>query len=160
RTAFLECNWLCLIKQDISFLRIRPKPHTRLSWNFCHPRVSAQNKRRLELSDLAIHPIEIGGLISLQQTLYQVANGVATITLNRPDKLNVWTAIMEQEVRSCLEEAEHDDKVRLVVLTGAGRGFCAGADISLLSSVATKGAVDGERVTASRLAGNRLQREG
>jgi enoyl-CoA hydratase/carnithine racemase len=98
--------------------------------------------------------------MSLQQTLYQVANGVATITLNRPDKLNAWTAIMDQEVRSCLEEAERDDNVRLVVLTGAGRGFCAGADISLLNSVATKGAVDGERVTASRLAGSRLQREG
>jgi len=98
--------------------------------------------------------------MSLQQTLYQVANGVATITLNRPDKLNAWTAIMEQEVRSCLEEAEHDDKVRLVVLTGAGRGFCAGADVSLLNSVATKGTVDGEQVTASRLAGSRLQREG
>jgi enoyl-CoA hydratase/carnithine racemase len=98
--------------------------------------------------------------MSLQQTIYQVANGVATITLNRPDKLNAWTAIMEQEVSSCLEKAERDDNVRVIVLTGAGRGFCAGADVSLLSSVATKGGIDGERVTAARLSGSRIQRQG
>jgi len=74
-----------------------------------------------------------------QETLYQVADRVATITLNRPDKLNAWTAIMEQEVRSTVEEAEGDDNVRVIVLTGAGRGFCAGADMSLLSSVANRG---------------------
>jgi enoyl-CoA hydratase/carnithine racemase len=74
-----------------------------------------------------------------QETLYQVADRVATITLNRPDKLNAWTATMEQEVRSTVEEAERDDNVRVIVLTGAGRGFCAGADMSLLSSVANRG---------------------
>jgi enoyl-CoA hydratase/carnithine racemase len=74
-----------------------------------------------------------------QETLYNVANRVATITLNRPDKLNAWTALMESEVRSHMEDAEQDDEVRVIVLTGGGRGFCAGADMSLLSAVAERG---------------------
>src|SRR5260370_34449253 len=74
-----------------------------------------------------------------QETIYEVADQVATITLNRPDKLNAWTATMEQEVRSAVEQAEQDDNVRVIVLTGAGRGFCAGADMSLLNAVATQG---------------------
>src|SRR5271155_2539745 len=74
-----------------------------------------------------------------QETLYEVVKRVATITLNRPDKLNAWTAVMEQEVRAAMAEAERDENVRVIVLTGTGRGFCAGADMSLLSTVATKG---------------------
>jgi enoyl-CoA hydratase/carnithine racemase len=85
-----------------------------------------------------------------QETLYQVANRVATITLNRPDKLNAWTAIMEQEVRSAVEEAERDENVRVIVLTGAGRGFCAGADMSLLSTVAEQGLDEKGRAQALR----------
>jgi enoyl-CoA hydratase/carnithine racemase len=83
-----------------------------------------------------------------QETIYQVADRVATITLNRPDKLNAWTAVMEQEARSAVEDAERDDNVRVIVLTGAGRGFCAGADISLLSSVAEHGLDEGGRAQA------------
>jgi enoyl-CoA hydratase/carnithine racemase len=74
-----------------------------------------------------------------QETLYNIANRVATITLNRPDNLNAWTALMESEVRSHMENAEQDDEVRVIILTGAGRGFCAGADMSLLSAVAERG---------------------
>src|SRR5580704_6169394 len=83
-----------------------------------------------------------------QETLYEVAKRVATITLNRPDKLNAWTALMEQEVRAAMAEAERDENVRVIVLTGAGRGFCAGADISLLSTVATKGLDAAQRAQA------------
>src|SRR6266851_972513 len=74
-----------------------------------------------------------------QETLYHIANRVATINLNRPDKLNAWTALMEREVRSHMENAEQDDEVRVIILTGAGRGFCSGADMSLLSAVAERG---------------------
>lgn len=78
-------------------------------------------------------------VVSTKETLYNVANRVATITLNRPDKLNAWTALMGSEVRSHMENAEQDDEIRVILLTGAGRGFCAGADMSLLSAVAERG---------------------
>ena len=90
-----------------------------------------------------------------QETIYNVADRVATITLNRPDKLNAWTAIMEQEVRAAVEDAERDKDVRVIVLTGAGRGFCAGADISLLSTVATKGLGSKARAQVLRVKGTR-----
>jgi enoyl-CoA hydratase/carnithine racemase len=92
-----------------------------------------------------------------QETLYNVANRVATITLNRPDKLNAWTALMESEVRSHMENAEQDDEVRVIVLTGAGRGFCAGADMSLLSAVAERGLDDRGRENVLHNEGNRRE---
>jgi enoyl-CoA hydratase/carnithine racemase len=92
-----------------------------------------------------------------QETLYNVANRVATITLNRPDKLNAWTALMESEVRSHMEHAEQDDEVRVIVLTGAGRGFCAGADMSLLSAVAERGLGDRGREHVLHNEGNRRE---
>ncbi len=66
---------------------------------------------------------------------------------------------MEKEVRASLEEAERDDNVGIIVLTGAGRGFCAGADMSLLSSVAAQGLPGGDREAVSQL-GRSVQREG
>jgi len=93
-----------------------------------------------------------------QETLYSVDDRVATLTLNRPDKLNAWTATMDREVRAALEEAERDDQVRAIVLTGAGRGFCAGADMSLLSAVAEQGLSEERRAQALR--GGSSQREG
>jgi enoyl-CoA hydratase/carnithine racemase len=89
-----------------------------------------------------------------QETIYQVAEHIATITLNRPEKLNAWTAIMEQEVRSAFEQAERDENVRVIILTGAGRGFCAGADMSLLSTVAEQGLDEAARAYAVQSAGN------
>ena len=83
-----------------------------------------------------------------QETLYNVADRVATITLSRPDKLNAWTAVMESEVRAAMGEAEGDESVRVIVLTGEGRGFCAGADMSLLSTVAEKGLDEARRAQA------------
>ena len=65
-----------------------------------------------------------------QQIDYAVDGPVATITLNRPDKLNAYTAVMGAEIAAAIGEANADDAVRAIILTGAGRGFCAGADIS------------------------------
>ena len=75
----------------------------------------------------------------MPEILYEVSGRVATVTLNRPEKLNAWTRSMEQEVRNAMQEAARDESVRVIVMTGAGRGFCAGADMSLLSTVAASG---------------------
>lgn len=92
--------------------------------------------------------------MSNAETTYLVAERVATITLNRPDKLNAWTAVMEQEVRGAMDAADNDGSVRVIVLTGAGRGFCAGADMSLLNTVATQGLDDRGRKQALATRGN------
>jgi len=63
------------------------------------------------------------------QILYQVEDGVGLVTLNRPQKLNAMTAQMGAEMGDVMAEADGDDNVRVVVITGAGRGFCAGADL-------------------------------
>jgi enoyl-CoA hydratase/carnithine racemase len=74
-----------------------------------------------------------------QQIGFDVSEHVATVTLNRPEKLNAWTPTMEHEVQAALLEADGDAQVRVIVLTGAGRGFCAGADMQSLDQVAGAG---------------------
>jgi enoyl-CoA hydratase/carnithine racemase len=71
-----------------------------------------------------------------EQILYDVAGPVATITLNRPEALNAWTTQMGTEVRHAVARAEDDPDVVGIVITGAGRGFCAGADMNLLAGIA------------------------
>jgi len=67
--------------------------------------------------------------VTYQHILYEVSEKIATITLHRPDRMNAWTAIMERDVRRAMEAAAADDNVRVIVLTGSGRAFCAGADM-------------------------------
>src|SRR5579884_1788792 len=74
---------------------------------------------------------------------YEVTQRVAVITLSRPDRLNAWTPQMNAGYRACLQRAAEDPAVRAVVVTGAGRGFCAGADTEELAGHADRGAYDG-----------------
>lgn len=73
--------------------------------------------------------------MTYQHILYDVESRIATITLNRPDRMNAWTPTMEREVRLAMEAAASDDGVRAIVLTGAGRAFCAGADMDELKTL-------------------------
>ncbi len=68
--------------------------------------------------------------MAYESILYSVAKGVACLTLNRPDSLNSFTAAMHAEVAEVLTEAADDTTIRAVVITGAGRGFCAGQDLN------------------------------
>ncbi|MGI9625071.1 MAG: crotonase/enoyl-CoA hydratase family protein [Acidimicrobiales bacterium] len=63
------------------------------------------------------------------EIMYEVDGSVATITLNRPDKLNAYTQTMMFELIDAFDQVDSDDEVRAVIVTGAGRGFCAGADL-------------------------------
>lgn len=65
-----------------------------------------------------------------EQIAYDVADHIATVTLNRPDKLNAFTGQMMEELLHVFDRIDKDDNVRAVIVTGAGRGFCAGADLS------------------------------
>ncbi len=67
--------------------------------------------------------------MAYEQIIYEVAENIATITLNRPEKLNAFTGIMMNEMIDAFDKADADDNVRAIIVTGAGRAFCAGADL-------------------------------
>jgi enoyl-CoA hydratase/carnithine racemase len=68
--------------------------------------------------------------MDFEQIITELADGVLTITLNRPERLNAWTGTMGRELIEAFDQADADDAVRAIIVTGAGRGFCAGADLA------------------------------
>ena len=81
--------------------------------------------------------------MAFEDILYEVEAGVATVTLNRPDRLNAWRGVMEAELRQAMRLAADDAEVKVIVLTGAGRGFCAGADMDVLQGAVSAGGTGG-----------------
>ena len=69
--------------------------------------------------------------------IYEKSERIATVTMNRPDKSNAWTARMGDELREAVLEADRDDSVRAIIVTGAGKNFCGGADMANLSGIAS-----------------------
>jgi enoyl-CoA hydratase/carnithine racemase len=74
--------------------------------------------------------------MDLKDILYEKSERVATVTYNRPEKMNAWTTRMFDELRSALDDADADANVGAIIITGAGRAYCAGADMSGLSRAA------------------------
>ncbi|MGH7780378.1 MAG: crotonase/enoyl-CoA hydratase family protein [Candidatus Binataceae bacterium] len=68
--------------------------------------------------------------MAYEQILYDVKDSILTITLNRPEKLNAFTGVMMTEMIDAFDRADRDDQIRAIIVTGAGRAFCAGADLS------------------------------
>ena len=73
--------------------------------------------------------------MSFEEILVSTNGGITKITLNRPDKLNAWTTVMGNEVKRAIEIAGQDKECRCIIVTGAGRGFCAGADMGNLKDI-------------------------
>ncbi|HLI66620.1 MAG TPA: crotonase/enoyl-CoA hydratase family protein [Caulobacteraceae bacterium] len=90
--------------------------------------------------------------------LYDVEDGIATITLNRPDKLNAFTTQMMVDMIAAFDRTDADDAVRVVIVTGAGRGFCAGADLSAGGSTFDRDARPDPARNAARV--NGVERDG
>lgn len=80
--------------------------------------------------------------MDLKVTTWHVDDGIGTITLQRPDRLNAWTGRMETELRWILDHADRAPEARVIVITGAGRAFCAGADARALEKEAAAGHYD------------------
>jgi enoyl-CoA hydratase/carnithine racemase len=87
--------------------------------------------------------------MELTQTRYEVESGVAVVTLSRPDKMNAFTPIMRKELIGIFTQADRDDAVRVVVVTGAGKAFCAGADLSTGGSTFDLSEEQGRKIAIS-----------
>ncbi len=81
-------------------------------------------------------------MAAYREILVGMDTGVMTIMLNRPERLNAWTGIMQTEVETAIRAGGADEAVRCIVITGAGRGFCAGADMNGLQSIQSSGGED------------------
>jgi len=95
--------------------------------------------------------------MSYTEIRYDVADGIATITLDRPERMNAYTYTMRAEMIDAFDRIDADDEVRAVVVTGAGRAFCAGADLAGGGSTFDKGASEDMFAGADRLADGTLR---
>ncbi len=84
--------------------------------------------------------------MAYEQILTETKDGILTLTLNRPEKLNAFTATMMREMVDAFAKASADDAVRAIVVTGAGRAFCAGADLSAGASTFDRQAGAAEKI--------------
>ena len=84
------------------------------------------------------------------EIIYEVSDNIATVTLHRPDKMNAFTGVMMNELLQVFDEIDADDNVRAVIVTGSGRAFCAGADLSHGADTFSDGKLSGQTQTSVR----------
>ena len=84
------------------------------------------------------------------EIIYEVSDNIATVTMHRPDKMNAFTGVMMNELLQVFDEIDADDNVRAVIVTGSGRAFCAGADLSHGADTFSDGKLSGRNPTAVR----------
>jgi enoyl-CoA hydratase/carnithine racemase len=84
------------------------------------------------------------------EIIYEVSNNIATVTMHRPDKMNAFTGVMMNELLQVFDEIDADDNVRAVLVTGSGRAFCAGADLSHGADTFSDGKMSGQTPTSVR----------
>ena len=84
------------------------------------------------------------------EIIYEVSNNIATVTMHRPDKINAFTGVMMNELLQVFDEIDADDNVRAVIVTGSGRAFCAGADLSHGADTFSDGKMSGQTPTSVR----------
>jgi enoyl-CoA hydratase/carnithine racemase len=84
------------------------------------------------------------------EIIYEVSNNIATVTMYRPDKMNAFTGVMMNELLQVFDEIDADDNVRAVIVTGSGRAFCAGADLSHGADTFSDGEMSGQTPTSVR----------
>ena len=77
--------------------------------------------------------------MDFSQIIYAKTDGVATVTFNRPDRLNAFTWTMHREMREAINDAEEDESIGAIVITGAGKSFCAGLDVEDLRTISKGG---------------------
>src|SRR5690242_14857675 len=77
--------------------------------------------------------------MDFSQIIYAKTDGVATVIFNRPDRLNAFTWTMHREMREAINDAEEDDSIGAIVITGAGKSFCAGLDVDDLRTISKGG---------------------
>lgn len=103
-----------------------------------------------ERSPVALSQLVRRGCGLTEVVLYEVADGIATVTLNRPDQMNTMNRELLEATLSILERAAGDDRVRVVVLTGTGRAFCAGGDLRSMAA-GEVGGITGQVSTVARV---------
>src|SRR5438105_293499 len=88
--------------------------------------------------------------MTYETVLYEVADRLCTVTLNRPERLNAWTRQMHLDLKDAMHTAGGDPDVRVIILTGAGRGFCAGADMGGLQAIQAGGGAAVDRTSKAQ----------